>query len=118
MGIVSSSKNARTVLHTAGISERFEVVVDGVVAADRGLSGKPAPDGYQLAAEQLGVDPARSVVVEDAVPGVAAGVAAGFAVVIGVDRGAGFYELVSSGADFVVSDLGELVPDFGPAEES
>ena len=87
--IVSSSKNARPVLAAAGLADRFDIVVDGIVAADEGLNGKPNPDGYLLGAERLGVDPAHTVVVEDATSGVAAGAAGGFAVVIGVDRGAG-----------------------------
>jgi beta-phosphoglucomutase-like phosphatase (HAD superfamily) len=64
-------------------------VVDGNVAAHRGLAGKPAPDMFLAAAEELGVDPARAVVVEDAVSGVAAARAGNFGLVIGVDRGAG-----------------------------
>ncbi|WP_420450695.1 HAD family hydrolase [Ilumatobacter sp.] len=108
--IVSSSKNAVPVLAAAGLTERFEVVVDGVVAADVGLAGKPAPDGYLLGAERLGVDPAATVVVEDAVSGVAAGARGGFAVTIGVDRGAGRRALLDHGATFVVDDLDELLP--------
>ena len=109
--IVSSSKNAVSVLRAAALSERFDVVVDGIVAADRGLAGKPAPDGYLLGAELLGVDPKRTVVVEDATSGVAAGAAGGFAVVIGVDRGAGAEALLEHGATFVVADLAELLGD-------
>jgi len=108
--IVSSSKNAVPVLAAAGLSDRFDVVVDGIVAAAEGLAGKPAPDGYLLGAERLGVDPARTVVIEDATSGVAAGKAGHFAVVIGVDRGAGVDALLNSGATFVVSDLNELLP--------
>lgn len=108
--IVSSSKNAGTVLAAARLSDRFDVVVDGNVAVERNLDGKPAPDGYLLGAEQLGVDPARTVVVEDATSGVAAGAAGKFAVVIGVDRGAGAAALLEHGATFVVEDLDELLP--------
>ncbi|MGB3734823.1 MAG: beta-phosphoglucomutase family hydrolase [Ilumatobacter sp.] len=107
--IVSSSKNAVPVLEAAGLSHRFDVIVDGVVAADLGLNGKPAPDGYLLGAQRLGVDPARTVVVEDATSGVAAGRAGAFAVTIGVDRGAGHDTLLAHGATFVVDDLDELL---------
>ncbi|MGK0273984.1 MAG: beta-phosphoglucomutase family hydrolase [Ilumatobacter sp.] len=107
--IVSSSKNAVPVLEAAGLSERFDVVIDGIVATDQGLAGKPAPDSYLLGAERLGVDPARTVVVEDATSGVAAGAAGNFAVVIGVDRGAGPQALLDNGATFVVADLDELL---------
>jgi len=110
-GIVSSSKNARSVLAAAGLEHRFEVVVDGIVAADRGIAGKPAPDPYLLGAAELGVDPEQSVIVEDAVSGVASGAAGNFAVVIGVDRGAGAATLLDNGATFVVSDLADLLPD-------
>jgi len=108
--IVSSSKNARSVLVAAGLDDRFDVVIDGVVAADRGIAGKPAPDMYLAGAEQLGVAPDRTVVVEDAVSGVAAGAAGRFAVVLGVDRGAGADTLLASGATFVVDDLDEVLP--------
>ena len=107
--IVSSSKNAIPVLAAAGLGDRFDVVIDGVVATDQGLAGKPAPDGYLLGAERLGVDPARTVVVEDATSGVAAGAAGNFVVVIGVDRGAGPQALLDHGATFVVADLDELL---------
>jgi beta-phosphoglucomutase family hydrolase len=108
--IVSSSKNARTVLDAAGLGDRFEVVVDGVVAAAEHIAGKPAADMFLHAAHLLGVDPNDAVVVEDAVSGVAAGAAGGFAVVIGVDRGAGAATLIDHGASFVVGDLAELLP--------
>ncbi len=114
--IVSSSKNADTVLRAAGLRDRFDVVIDGVVAADAGLPGKPAPDSYLLGAERLGVDPARTVVVEDATSGVAAGAAGDFAVVIGVDRGAGVEDLLANGATFVVGDLSELLDGARPAD--
>jgi beta-phosphoglucomutase-like phosphatase (HAD superfamily) len=101
------------VLDAAGLGERFEVVVDGAVAAAEHISGKPAPDMYLEAARRIGVAPDRSVVVEDAVSGVAAGAAGRFDVVIGVDRGAGADTLLAHGATFVVDDLADLLPD-GP----
>ncbi|MFK5584988.1 HAD family hydrolase [Serinicoccus sp. LYQ131] len=109
MAVVSSSKNAPVVLSSAGLTERFPVLVDGTVATREQLPGKPRPDTYRYAAEQLGHDPAGCVVVEDAVSGVQAGAAGGFARVIGVDRGAGRQVLLDAGADEVVSDLAELI---------
>jgi mannitol-1-/sugar-/sorbitol-6-phosphatase len=44
-----------------------------LVAAEDVVAGKPAPDGYLLAARRLGIDPSKCVVVEDTPPGVAAG---------------------------------------------
>jgi beta-phosphoglucomutase family hydrolase len=109
VAVVSSSKNAPAVLEAAGLSSRFEVVVDGNVAAERHLLGKPSPDTFVDAAAQLGVPIERAVVFEDAVSGVEAGRAGNFGLVIGVDRGVGADRLRQSGADLVVADLAELV---------
>jgi beta-phosphoglucomutase family hydrolase len=110
MAIVSSSANAPDVLRAAGLLDRFETVVDGVVARDHQLRGKPRPDTYEFAADAMGVPHHRAVVVEDAVSGVEAGAAGDFAAVVGVDRGAGAGTLLAHGADLVVNDLAELVP--------
>jgi alpha,alpha-trehalase len=106
--IVSSSKNCATVLQVAGLTELFDVRVDGVESARLGLEGKPAPDIFLKAAELLGVEPARAVVFEDAVSGVQAGRAGGFGWVIGVDRVGARDALLANGADTVVSDLGDV----------
>jgi beta-phosphoglucomutase family hydrolase len=108
--IVSSSKNARTVLRAAGIEDRFAVVVDGVVAVEQHLAGKPQPATFVHAAESLAVTAAEAVVVEDASSGVAAGRAGDFALVLGVDRGGNRDALVAAGADIVVEDLAETLP--------
>jgi beta-phosphoglucomutase family hydrolase len=108
--IVSSSKNAEAVLEAAGISDLFEVRVDGVVAAQKKLPGKPRPDTFLEAARLLGVEPVRAVVVEDALAGVKAGVNGSFGLVIGVDREGDPEALKQAGADIVVDDLGVLVP--------
>jgi HAD superfamily hydrolase (TIGR01509 family) len=107
--IVSSSNNARTVLRAAGIADRFVTVVDGVVAVEKRLAGKPAAAMFVYAAELLGVTPAEAVVVEDAISGVAAGRAGDFALVLGVDRGGNRAALVAAGADAVVDDLDETL---------
>lgn len=109
LAVVSSSKNAPTVLEAAGLADRFEVVIDGAVAAREGLPGKPAPDTFLAAADRLGVPRERAVVLEDAESGVAAGRAGGFGLVVGVDRGAGAQALRDRGADLVVTDLAELI---------
>lgn len=108
--VVSSSKNAEAVLTAAGLRDRFEVIVDGLVAAADSIPGKPRPDTYLRGAELLGVPADRCVVIEDAVSGVQAGAAGGFARVVGVDRGAGRETLLAEGADLVVVDLAELIP--------
>ena len=106
--VVSSSKNCRMVLESVDLMPLFEVMVDGVYAADEGLPGKPAPDTYVRAAELLGVAPERSAIVEDSVVGVQSGKAGNFKIVIGVDRGVGKQTLLDNGADVAVSDMGEF----------
>ena len=109
IGVVSSSKNAEEVLAAAGIRDYFRIVMDGVVAAREGLRSKPEPDMFAEGARMLGVDPARSAAVEDAHSGVQSAAAAGFALVVGVDRGAGAQALLDLGADLVVTDLAAFV---------
>jgi alpha,alpha-trehalase len=106
--IMSASKNASQVLQAGGVQDLFEVQVDGQVAKERHLPGKPDPAVFLEAARQLGVQPRRSVVVEDAVAGVKAGHAGGFGLVIGVDRGGNAEGLKQNGADVVVKDLDEV----------
>lgn len=113
VAVVSSSKNAPSVLEAAGIADRFEVVVDGAVAAREGLPGKPAPDTYERAAELLGLPSAACAVVEDAESGVKSGAAGDFGLVVGVDRGAGRDALLRLGADVVVDELDELIATDG-----
>ncbi|GEB94872.1 HAD-IA family hydrolase [Microbacterium lacticum] len=109
LGVVSSSKNAEEVLAAAGIRDFFRIVMDGVVAAREGLRSKPEPDMFAEGARMLGVDPARSAAVEDAHSGVQSASAAGFGLVVGVDRGAGAQALLDHGADLVVDDLAAFV---------
>ena len=107
--VVSSSANTRDVLRVTGIADLFDAVVDGNVIRERGMRGKPAPDSFLEAARELGIEPAAAVVFEDAVSGVAAGRAGGFATVIGVDRVGHAQALLDHGADLVVADLEELM---------
>ena len=107
--VVSSSENCRAVLRAAGIEDLFEHVVDGTVARELSLPGKPAPDTFLEAASRLGVEPGRAVVVEDALAGVAAGRAGGFGLVVGVARTAARGDLEANGADIVVGDLEEML---------
>lgn len=107
--VVTSSRNATFVLDAAGLAELFDTRVDGEVAADLQLAGKPAPDTFLEAARRLEVTPERAVVVEDALAGVEAGRVGGFGLVVGVDRDEAAEQLREHGADVVVSDLGELV---------
>ncbi len=111
--VVSSSTNCRDVLVAAGILDLFQAVVDGVVAEQEHLRGKPAPDTYLAGARRLGVAPAEAAVFEDALAGVAAGRAGNFGCVVGVDRVGQADALLAHGADRVVRDLAELVDEDG-----
>jgi beta-phosphoglucomutase family hydrolase len=107
--VVSSSRNCREVLAAAGIDDLFEARIDGNVAEEQGLRGKPAPDTFLAAARALELPPARAAVFEDALAGVEAGRAGNFGFVVGVDRVGQARELGEHGADVVVQDLAELM---------
>jgi alpha,alpha-trehalase len=111
--VVSASRNCAMVLERAGIPELFDVRVDGVDAALLGMAGKPAPDIFLEAVRQLGVAPDRAVVIEDAVAGVAAARAGGFALVIGVVRSGDKQALLTHGAHAAVDDASEIGIDEG-----
>lgn len=106
--VVSSSANADAVLAAAGILDQFDLVVSGITAREQHLAGKPSPDPYAYAARHLDLEPAATVVIEDAVAGVASGAAAG-ASVVGIDRGAGREALAEAGATVVLGDLRDLI---------
>jgi beta-phosphoglucomutase family hydrolase len=107
--VVSSSANCKDVLIAAGIEDLFDARIDGVVAEQQHLHGKPAPDTYLAGAKALGITPAAGCVYEDALAGVAAGRAGQFGFVVGVDRVGQAAELKQHGADVVVKDLSELL---------
>jgi beta-phosphoglucomutase family hydrolase len=103
--IVSASRNCSAVLSRADLTDFFDASVDGLVAADLGLPGKPAPAVYLEAAGRLRTSPDRAVVIEDALAGVEAGRAGGFRLVVGVGSAAHADDLLRHGADVTVRDL-------------
>ncbi|MGW1881367.1 HAD family hydrolase [Streptomyces sp. NPDC001970] len=107
--VVSSSANCHDVLVAAGIADLFEERIDGIVAREQRLRGKPAPDTYLAAARALGAEPGAAAVFEDALAGVDAGRAGQFGLVVGIDRTGQAAELRRHGADIVVKDLAELL---------
>ena len=109
IAVVTSSQNCDAVLRAAKLDDLFEVRVDGNVIQAQQLAGKPAPDTFLIAAKLLGVEPIRTVVIEDAISGVEAGSNGKFGLVIGVARKGNTEELKRHGAHLVVDDLGELV---------
>ncbi len=107
--VVSASANCRPVLRSAGIEDLFDAIIDGQVADEQHLQGKPHPDTYLAGARALGVDPSVAAVFEDATAGVQAGHDGHFGYVVGVDRVDHAAALRSHGADVVVKDLADLL---------
>jgi trehalose 6-phosphate phosphatase len=109
LAVVTSSKNASRVLEAAGLSNYFQVQVDGVLAAELDLEGKPHPDTFIEAAHRLGLPPADCLLVEDARAGVAAGKKGGFGRVVGLARNRDEEKgLQQAGADLLIHSLTEL----------
>ncbi|MDI6857392.1 MAG: beta-phosphoglucomutase family hydrolase [Dehalococcoidia bacterium] len=106
--IFSASRNCVPILKSVGALDLFDARVDGVVAAELKLPGKPDPATLLEAARRLGVSPQRAVIFEDAIAGVQAGRAGGFGLVVGVNRSHEENVLASNGADVEVSDLSEV----------
>jgi len=77
VALVSSSYR---VLVDAAV-ERLDLAFDLVLAGDEVRHAKPHPEPYETACARLGVDPARTVVLEDSPSGIRSGEAAGCAVV-------------------------------------
>jgi beta-phosphoglucomutase len=73
VGLASSSKNAKTVIHLLQIQNEFDAVVDGTMITH----SKPHPEIFELAAKKLAIDPSECLVFEDAEAGVEAALAAG-----------------------------------------
>ena len=107
--VVTASANGGQVVAAGGFADLIDARIDGLVAAEQGLRGKPAPDTFLAGARALGVAPEQAVVFEDALAGVAAGRAGGFGYVVGVDRVGQAEALRAHGADVVVADLEELL---------
>lgn len=106
--IVSSSNNCQEILRSINAEQLFDVRIDGVVATERGLPGKPHPDTFLAAAGDLGVAPSAAAVFEDALAGMDAGRSGHFGFVVGLDRVGQAEALREHGADIVVKDLDEL----------
>jgi trehalose 6-phosphate phosphatase len=113
VGLASSSKNAAPILERVDLSDLFEAIVDGVVSERLGLQGKPQPDIFLKCLELLTgkVEPARAMVVEDAISGVEAARRGNFGLVLAVDRHGEAEALRRHGADWVISSFSEISAD-------
>lgn len=110
--VVSESAHADAILERAGLADLIDARVDADVIVAERLPGRPAPDRLLAACRKLNVAPAHAVVFETTTAGVAAGRAAGFRLVIGVNRSeqrSHAEALRAEGADLVVSDLARLL---------
>jgi beta-phosphoglucomutase len=111
LAIGSSSKNAKFILERIGLDDYFDAISDGTNIS----RSKPDPEVFLKAAEYLGIDPARCVVIEDAVAGIEAGLAAGmYTVSIGdaADQGAGDAKLGT------FADLATVMTELGCSRRS
>lgn len=106
--VVSSSKNCKGILDTASLEHLFDVRVDGVVSEKLGLIGKPAPDIFIKAAEEIGIPPREAVLMEDAEAGVQAGRAGNFGLVVGVAREGQKDKLLDNGADITIRSFDDF----------
>lgn len=111
IGVASSSANCQYILQSTGLEDLFETRVDGVVSKELGLKGKPEGDIFVKAAENVGAKPDTSIVVEDAVSGVQAGVNGKFGLVIGIAREHNEDDLKSNGADVVIDDFAGITAE-------
>ncbi|MBT1002414.1 HAD-IA family hydrolase [Paenarthrobacter sp. DKR-5] len=106
--LVTASRNAAAVLAAAHLEGVFDIVIDGVTAAELGLPGKPDPALFLEAARRLALPPAQVAVLEDSVPGVLAAHRGGFGLVVGIDRAALRAEMEAAGAHQVLGDVSEF----------
>lgn len=118
LAVVTSGQDSAAVLRAAAISDLFDAKVDGADALHPSTSGQPDPAMFLQAARRLGVDPERSVVVEDSEDGIRSAAAAGFAFVVGLDRAGNRSGLLAAGAQLVVEDLAALQVDAPVADSS
>ncbi|HZO96004.1 MAG TPA: HAD-IA family hydrolase [Gaiellaceae bacterium] len=107
--VVSASANTAAILDRTGLAPLIEARIDGDAIVAEGLRPRPAPDIVLAACRRLDVDPAHTAVFETTPAGVAAGRAAGFRLVVAVDRLGETQALRDASPDLVVSGLPELL---------
>jgi len=103
IGIGSASKNTPTVLKAVGIYDMFGAIIDG----NSVINGKPHPEVFLKGCNQLGVEPAETIVFEDAFAGVTAAKSGGMlAVGVGTAKNLPHADIIIDGfKDFQLSKL-------------
>lgn len=108
IGLCTSNSRvlAEAVLKKYGLLDCFDVVLCGC----DGISGKPAPDIYLKAAENLGIEPDECIVFEDLVVGIKAGKAAGMKVCAVYDSFSKYQdEEKQKLSDYYIEDYNEII---------
>jgi HAD superfamily hydrolase (TIGR01509 family) len=109
---VSASAHSDAILEQTGLGRLIDARVDARAILAENLRGRPAPDRLLAACRRLGVEPEHAAAFESSEDGITAGRAAGFRVVVGIDRSeeaAQSAALRAEGADLVVKGLAELI---------
>jgi HAD superfamily hydrolase (TIGR01509 family) len=107
--VTSASANTDTILSRAGLASLIDACVDGNTIAEKQLRSRPAPDMLLEACRRLGVEPRRAAAFDTSEAGAAAARAAGFDLVVVVDRGNRVGNPGDQGADVVVAGLDEIL---------
>jgi HAD superfamily hydrolase (TIGR01509 family) len=84
VGVVSASSNASFVIHEIKMDSYFDLIVSGTKGTK--LKNKPHPDIYLYAMEKLHLSPSTTLIIEDSISGITAGLRSG-AQVLGINRG-------------------------------
>lgn len=92
-----------------GLGKWFER--DNLIFFDHSFAPKPAPDIYLKAGKAIGVPMERLVIPEDSLPGIAAAVAAGAGLVVGVGPPKNHNKLRRAGARRTIVSLSDLHPE-------
>lgn len=108
LAVISASRNCRLILEAADMLHWFDARIDGEIAREQQIPGKPAPDVFIRAMEALEAEAAHTMIIEDAIAGITAGKKGRFSLVVGVARNEETEALRRAGADMVVHQLTEL----------
>lgn len=114
VGVISASKNCKRILEKCDLTQMFDVIVDGQMAAENDLRGKPEPDIFLKAAQELRIAPRNILVIEDAISGIEAAKKGHFGLVYWIVRRQNDNKRKENyGADAIIMSTDELMlPDY------